>query len=204
MEAFRRFRRSTADHHPSVHRLHRTDGTGADLQLHAARQLLHTGSAVARELHRYRRAGLLHFLRLVALPCVHQRRDPAGRLLSAGGRAEANQGAPGAPAHSADRGAAFRRREHPAAGLGALLRQERLPRRCAQGGDGSGDREPGQQRAGHRLRHLLHLPALYAVPHPAGAQQCAQGGARGGLRTWVDRAGGFFGTSNCRWRCLES
>ena len=61
-------------------------------------------------------------------------------LLSAGDRAEADQGTPVPPAHAADRGAALRRREHPAAGLGALLRQERLPRRRAQGGDGSRDR----------------------------------------------------------------
>ena len=91
------------------------------------------------------------------------------------------QGTPVPPAHAADRGAALRRREHPAAGLGALLRQERLPRRCAQGGDGPRDREPGQQRAGHRLRHLLYLPALHAVPDPAWVGQRADRGARSGL-----------------------
>ena len=64
--------------------------------------------------------------------------------------------------------------------------------------------EPGQQRARDRLRHLLHLPALHAVPDPAGARQRTQGGARGGLRPGRIALAGFSGTSSCRWRCRES
>ena len=105
----------------------RADGAGAGLQLHAARQLLRLRAAVAGELRRHRRAGLLHLLRLVALPRLHQRRDPADRLLSAGGGTQTDQGAPRPPADAAHRGAALRRREHPVAGLGALLRQGRVP-----------------------------------------------------------------------------
>ena len=204
MEDFRGVRRGAADRRSAHHRLRRADGAGADLQLHAAGQLFRFGDAVAGELRRYRRAGLLHLLRLVALPRLHQRRDPAHRLLSAGGGAPADQGAPRPPADAADRGPALRRREHPPAGLGAVLRQGRLPRRRAQGGDRAGDRKPRQQRAGHRLRHLLHLPALHAVPDPAGARQRAEGGARGRLRPWAGRAGGCSATSSCRWQCRAS